>query len=168
MKKRRGVLLAVVAMAVAMTIPGCGSWFDFPPRLEYVANHDGNYFAGDRCGRAISEVAVFLERRELLNGGFVGSLGDAVWYARADPPIEGEFQLFTRDQPGTIVVSDEWVGQSPETVYVYIRFPSQTGDFWEGLKVPLHELKDGKVVTWTWGVMTWKRYLRETRRSCRG
>ncbi|MDR2974672.1 MAG: hypothetical protein LBV00_08155 [Propionibacteriaceae bacterium] len=67
-------------------------------------NRDEHIFVGDRCAVALPEVGVFVDGWSTTHGE--ARVRDSAWFARSDPSMVREFELFTNDQPGAQITKN--------------------------------------------------------------
>ena len=131
-----------VVLLMVLSVFGC-SLLD----SGYVVNHDGHYFAGDRCALGLAEVRVFLEDpypRERDEAYF----DVASWPAVVMEPGVREVELFAQGQPGVSVVFDD--GQRPYSTKTLIVMRDVRGYWSEVWGISLEELGEDMVNGVSW------------------
>jgi len=100
---------------------------------------DGDYYVGDRCSQELIEIAVFMSG-DVMYLPF--DMDRAVWHGVADAPGVVEFQLFSNEQPGVVVVFDD--DTHPESVEIVVSTRNTKG-YERAIDVNLSKLEEGMV-----------------------
>jgi len=143
----------VIGIAVLVSTSGCMfPSANFLP--QYVANHDGRYYVGERCRPNLTDAMVTVGDA-WASGSPTVDLSVASWRAMAGPAPVSEFELYAAAQPGVTLVVDDGTRPLTDTVHVYVR---ATGEQWRSLTLALGDLEVGSVASYA-GRMTWEKFM---------